>query len=193
MNSEEILDRLDKLVMVSSDTALEFGWLSNEYFEAEKPNLISEFGTEAAALHETITFIHDREASYIVARSTVADRMRVCRYMTRERYNDIVAETGTYPSFHQLRACLVTDDGTVLVDKTDEMVIWCVSEGWPPVAVIRDHRSGEEPMEANDAHWKRLVKLALTVSLDVDNSIGRYEAAAKVLEQDGMEAGHGTL
>ena len=80
--SEHILQKLDDLVTLTSETALEFGWLLNEYFEQEKDSLISEFGTERAALRETISFIHEREATFVAARSTVVDRARVTRYIT---------------------------------------------------------------------------------------------------------------
>jgi hypothetical protein len=190
IESELILESLDNLVKLGSETALEFGWLSNQYFDAEKPALISEFGTEKAALHETISFIHDREAAYIVARSTVADRMRVCRWMDREKYNDIVAETGTHPSFHQLRACLVTDENGINDDACEEMLQWCVTYNWPTVAEIREHRDGKDETEPEDKHWNRLVKMAKTVSLDMFNSVGRYEAAALVLSQDNEEKSH---
>jgi hypothetical protein len=189
MNSEQILDSIDRLVQINSDTALEFGWLANEYFEIEKPNLVSEFGTERAAFHETIAFLHDREANYVVARSTVADRMRVTRYMTREKYKDIVDETEVRPSFHQLRACMVTDKGEVLPAETDEMIEWCVMEGWPPVVTIRERRDGLAIETPEDVHWHRLVKCALAVSRDFlpSSLTGRYYCANQILEQDNSE------
>jgi hypothetical protein len=187
-NSEFILESLDNLVRLGSETALEFGWLANQYFDAEKSSLISEFGSEKAALHETISFLHDREAAYIVARSTVADRMRVCRWMDREKYNDIVVETGKHPSFHQLRACLVTDENGVDSQACEDMLQWCMTYGdWPTVAEIREHRDGKDETSIQDKHWKKFVKLALTVSLDESNPVGRYEAAAGVLNQDNEE------
>jgi hypothetical protein len=189
MESEQILEALDNLVKLGSETALEFGWLANQYFEIEKADLVAEFGSEDAALHEAITFIHDREAEYIVARSTVADRMRVTRYMTREKYLDIVDETHRHPSFHQLRACLVTDKSVVVKDKTDEIVSWCVFEGWPTVAEIREHRDGKDPATIETKHWNRLVKCALVVSRDFQPSAltGRYDAVNAVLQQDNLE------
>jgi hypothetical protein len=187
--SNSILDDLDRLCEIGSDVALEFGWLANAYFDAEKPNLIAEFGTESAALHETISFIHEREASFITARSTVADRMRVTRYMTKEWYDDMYQETGFRPSFHQLRACLITANGEVDKKATDEMVLWCTSNEWPTVQAIREYRDGIDPEPIIDKHWRRLVKLAEIVSRDTQliKNEGRYYACNAVFKEDESE------
>jgi hypothetical protein len=189
-DTEKILEDIDALVKLGSETALEFGWLANKYFESEKQQLLEDFGSEAAALHETITFLHDREAEYIVARSTVADRMRVTRYMTRETYNDIALETHKRPSFHQLRACLITDKGVVIKDETDAMVEWCIENEWPTVAEIRERRCGVDKRTPEDRRWEQFVRLARRVLLDYfpTKLTGRYTVANSVVEQSVLEA-----
>ena len=189
-DGNEILEALDNLVQIGSETALHYGWLACEWFDLEKPNLVSEFGTEPAALHEAITFLHDRQAAYIAARSTVADRMRVCRWMNRAKYADLVEETHFHPSFHQLRACLIADNGVVDEEASDKMLDWCVSAGWPSVAEIREHRDGTESVTPEDRRWKRLVKLAGVVGRDFVPSkyTGRIYACNQVLEQSNSEA-----
>jgi hypothetical protein len=189
-DGNEILEALDNLVQLGSETALHYGWLACEYFDAEKGGLVSEFGTEAAALHECISFLHERQSQYIAARSTVADRMRVCRWMDRQKYTDLVDEVHYKPSFHQLRACLMTENGDVLADESDALLNWCVEHEWPSVAEIRDARMGVENVTPENRRWKRLVKMAGVVGRDITPSgyTGRIYACNVVMEQDNNEA-----
>ena len=111
-------------------------------------------------------------------------------------YGDITEECKSHqpeywrgPSYHQLRACLITDDGQVLKEETKAMIDWCIEQNWPTVAEIRAHRQGADLVSIEEKLWRKIVRDATAILLRAVPArlFGRFEACQNILDQDNKE------
>lgn len=139
----ELLVKLDSLATDLSKGSLEFGWTANELWQMTIEDWMEYAnGKEHKAYTLFINFLQDREAKEAADRKTIAERVRVCRFIPRGLYVQLAAASKYEPTFHQIRACVFTlKDGSPDKAKTDQMINWCISNGWPSVPDIRIQRN----------------------------------------------------
>ena len=190
---QALYEKLDSLASNWSQSSLEFGWTCAELWHVVQEDFMGQAdGKEKKALTLFINHIQEREADKIDARSTVADRFRIARFIPRETYDAIVTgSSGTQPTYHQMRACIFTSFGELDKEKTDAMIDWAVNNNWPAVADIRIYRGVVDPKVKVDPatrHWQMFVKLSQSVMADSGEGHPRYNVAKAVLDQWKVES-----
>jgi hypothetical protein len=149
-------------------------------------------GKEKKALTLFISHVHDREQTVLDARSTVADRFRVGRFIPRTTYDKIVEGGGIEPTYHQIRACIFTNQNELDPDKTNTMIDYAVANSWPTVEALREYRAVLDPKASTDPvqmHWQKFVKYSQIVMRDVDPGTPHYVAAEGVFKLWASESG----
>jgi hypothetical protein len=186
VKKEELFAQLDSMAANLSQTSLQFGWVAMELWNLTMEDFLQESeGKEKKALGAFITVVQEREAKDIDSRKTVADRIRIAKFVPRKIYEKMVsASGGIEPTYHQIRACIFTSFGELDEPKTGAMFDWCVANKWPAVADIRIQRGVIDPRVAVDPkerHFKQFVKLSQTIMAEFPSG-PIYECAKCVLD-----------
>jgi hypothetical protein len=184
---QELLGQLDTIAANWSVGSLEFGWVAAELWNKTQEDFMEMAdGKERKALTLFTSIIHERLSKEIESRGIVSERLRIARYIGRKEYGEIVAASNGYePTFHQIRNCVFTDGDGLDTVKTNAMLDYAISEGWPPVVDIRAHRGVVDPaqkIDPADRHWIGLVKMSQYVMNDVAVGHPHYTVAKAVLD-----------
>lgn len=184
---QELYTQLDTLAANLSSDSLQFGWVAMALWNVKMEDMMEEAGgKEKKALGLFISHIQEREAKDIEKRKTVADRIRIGRYISQEAYEQISIGSGGYrPTYHQIRAVIFTKGGEMDEVKTSAMIDWCIANQWPTVADIRIFRGVLEPKAAVDhteRHFSLFVKMSQTIMAETDGASERHIVAKAVLD-----------
>jgi hypothetical protein len=162
--------------------ALDSGWLCNdllrEYIE-ENPGL-----APRTALSECITFLHDELRTEGIARPTIADRINVTDYWTRERVKCLPVKFG----YHHLRAILGKTDKDTQERLNKVLNYIRENEVYPKVEEVSDIVNGREAIPIYEKRRMAFVKQARKIyATDPD---AQWRAAAElIIARDAADGG----
>jgi hypothetical protein len=182
------LAEIDKLASDLSSGSLELGWAIQDLYHMVFEDFMEAAGGKPRkALVEFLTFIQEREAKDVASRSIITERFRIAECLPRKNYDKIVAASGGYkPTFNQIRSVIMTKDGTLDVEKTEQMIDFAVENQWPAVLDIRAYKNKLEPEKVKvnpiEKRWDNLRKVAVQVVGDYAADSPRAKAAQSVLD-----------
>jgi hypothetical protein len=158
-----LLYKLDSLTTAGSGLSLEWGWIANDYISNVFQEEDSPYRT---VLSESLYTLSDRYKN-IINRTTIADRVRITRYFTRDRYEELPGHT----SYAQIRVCFVADKNNwPEVDKelTEANISWAIENSkdgvWPTPEQIK--RKGLPENDPQTRNRKRAVRACSRVCTD---------------------------